>query len=187
MINKVNGIINKSKREGEDIILGSNEYKELVIYLNPIAKQFASMLAECGNIKSDVVKIKGDKFWGLRANIVLNKDEQINRSKVEQRIMELEILPSLVIFNDLDVDLFFTPNKVINLVHEKDYLELVFSFIEFIQKNEHIGLKFIGWNLENTDLIKCNELEGIDTVFSKEMFDQSRCVIEYIGEEEIDI
>ena len=38
MINEINEILQNALREGKNIKLSSNDYKELIKYLNPIAK-----------------------------------------------------------------------------------------------------------------------------------------------------
>ena len=69
MISKIMQVLNGAKRDGKNICLGSDEYKELVKSLNAIAPQFAKMLFEMGYVKSDLVKIQGNSFYGLRANL----------------------------------------------------------------------------------------------------------------------
>ena len=62
MINEINEILQNALREGKNIKLSSNDYKELIKYLNPIAKKFVRMLCDQGHIKSDVVNIVGSEF-----------------------------------------------------------------------------------------------------------------------------
>ena len=72
MISKIMQVLSGAKRNGKNICLGSDEYKELVKLLNPIALQFVNMLFEIGCVKSDLVKIQGDNFYGLRANLTFD-------------------------------------------------------------------------------------------------------------------
>ena len=130
MISKIMQVLNGAKRDGKNICLGSDEYKELVKSLNAIAPQFVNMLFEMGYVKSDLVKIQGNSFYGLRANLEFNNE---NVYEFLEYLSQLDIQPSLVFINGLELDLFFTPIRKINLVSDGDYLELVSSFIEYIK------------------------------------------------------
>ena len=167
MISKIMQVLSGAKRDGKNICLGSDEYKELVKLLNPIALQFVNMLFEIGCVKSDLVKIQGDNFYGLRANLTFD-DNNI------YAFTELDIRPSLIVVNDSELDLFFKPNKKINLVSNEDYLQLISSFIQYINEYESMGLKFIGWNLDCEDMVECNPNKDRDVSFSKEIFNTSR-------------
>ena len=153
MISKIMQVLNGAKRDGKNICLGSDEYKELVKSLNAIAPQFVNMLFEMGYVKSDLVKIQGNSFYGLRANLEFNNE---NVYEFLEYLSQLDIQPSLVFINGLELDLFFTPIRKINLVSDGDYLELVSSFIEYIKQYDEIGLKFIGWNLDCKYMVECN-------------------------------
>ena len=168
MISKIMQVLNGAKRDGKNICLGSDEYKELVKSLNAIAPQFVNMLFEMGYVKSDLVKIQGNSFYGLRANLEFNNE---NVYEFLEYLSQLDIQPSLVFINGLELDLFFTPIRKINLVSDGDYLELVSSFIEYIKQYDEIGLKFIGWNLDCKYMVECNHNKERNTSFNKELFD----------------
>ncbi|MFR2797347.1 hypothetical protein [Romboutsia timonensis] len=171
MISKIMQVLSGAKRDGKNICLGSDEYKELVKLLNPIALQFVNMLFEIGCVKSDLVKIQGDNFYGLRANLTFDDN---NIYAFTDALIELDIRPSLIVVNDSELDLFFKPNKKINLVSNEDYLQLISSFIQYINEYESMGLKFIGWNLDCEDMVECNPNKDRDVSFSKEIFNTSR-------------
>ena len=164
MISKIMQVLSGAKRDGKNICLGSDEYKELVKLLNPIALQFVNMLFEIGCVKSDLVKIQGDNFYGLRANLTFDDN---NIYAFTDALIELDIRPSLIVVNDSELDLFFKPNKKINLVSNEDYLQ-------YINEYESMGLKFIGWNLDCEDMVECNPNKDRDVSFSKEIFNTSR-------------
>lgn len=167
MINRMMEVLNGARREGENICLGTEEYKDLIKTLNPIAPQFANMLFEMGYVKSDLVKIKGNNFYGLRANLEFNDK---NCYEFLEYILKLEIQPSLIFINGLELDLFFKPNRKINLVSKEDYLSLISSFIEYVKQYEELGLKFTGWNLDFEDMVECNNNKDRDILFDKELF-----------------
>ncbi|HBF6471708.1 TPA: hypothetical protein ACP6IR_002000 [Clostridioides difficile] len=168
MISRINKILNEAKRDGKNICLGTDEYKDLVKGLNKIAPQFVSMLFEMGCVKSDLVNIKGNRFCGFRANLELNDD---NYHEFLDYISKLDIQPSLIFINGLELDLFFKPNRKINLISNEDYLLLIYSFIEYLKQYEELGLKFTGWNLDFDDMVECDTNKEVDILFNKEAFD----------------
>ncbi|KHS57664.1 hypothetical protein QX51_07535 [Terrisporobacter othiniensis] len=177
MKNKINGILENALREGKNIKLSSNDYKELIKYLNPIAKKFVRMLCDQGHIKSDIVNIVGSKFMGLRANFKLEKGTLKDLAQVDNIISKLRIKPKLISINGNDIDLFFQPNQVINLKSNNDYIDLVFSFIDYISEYKDLGIKFIGWNLENHQLISNIHNNDSNNSFTEELFNWSECDI----------
>lgn len=161
-------VLNGAKRDGKNICLGTDEYKELIKSLNPIAPQFVNMLFEIGYVKSDLVKIRGNNFYGFRAS--LEFDDK-NYYEFLEYISKLDIQPSLIFINGLELDLFFKPNRKINLVSNEDYLSLIYSFIEYVKRYDELGLKFIGWNLDCESMVECNLNKDRDILFDKELFD----------------
>lgn len=182
MISRINKILNGAKREDKNICLGTDEYKDLIKGLNPIAPQFVSMLFEMGCIKSDLVNIKGNKFCGFRANLELNDE---NYHELLGYISKLYIQPSLIFINGLELDLFFKPNRKINLISNEDYLSLIYSFIEYLKQYEELGLKFTGWNLDCEAMVECNPNKNRDTLFTKDLFDTAIVGWESLGNSKI--
>ena len=168
MINRIMEILNGAKRDGKNICLGTDEYKELIKSLNPIAPQFVNMLFEIGYVKSDLVKIRGNNFYGFRASLEFNDKKYY---EFLEYISKLYIQPSLIFINGLELDLFFKPNRKINLVSNEDYLSLIYSFIEYVKRYDELGLKFIGWNLDCESMVECNLNKDRDILFDKELFD----------------
>lgn len=168
MKNRIMEILNGAKRDGKNICLGTDEYKELIKSLNPIAPQFVNMLFEMGYVKSDLVKIRGNGFCGFRASLEFNDK---NYYEFLEYISKLNIQPSLIFINGLELDLFFKPNRRINLVSNEDYLSLIYSFIEYVKRYDELGLKFIGWNLDCESMVECNLNKDRDILFDKELFD----------------
>ena len=187
MINEINEILQNALREGKNIKLSSNDYKELIKYLNPIAKKFVRMLCDQGHIKSDVVNIVGSEFWGLRANLKLDEDTVKDLSEIDDIISKLRIKPKLISINGNDIDLFFQPNQVINLKSNNDYTELVFSFIDYISEYADLGIKFIGWNLENHKFISNISNNDSNNSFTEELFNWEKCDIYDWGEQLIEV
>ncbi|MBC6695805.1 hypothetical protein H9L25_03340 [Terrisporobacter mayombei] len=187
MKNKINDILENALREGKNIKLSSNDYKELVKYLNPIAKKFVRMLCDQGYIKSDLVNIVGSEFMGLRANLKLDKGTLKDLGEVDNIISKLRIKPKLISINGNDIDLFFQPNQVINLKSKNDYIDLVFSFIDYISEYKDLGIKFIGWNLENHQLISNISNNDSNNSFTEELFNWSECDIYDWSEQLIEI
>ena len=168
MINRIMEILNGAKRDGKNICLGTDEYKELIKSLNPIAPQFVNMLFEMGYVKSDLVKLRGNDFYGFRASLEFNDKKYY---EFLEYISKLDIQPSLIFINGLELDLFFKPNRKINLVSNEDYLSLIYSFIEYVKRYDELGLKFIGWNLDCESMVECNLNKDRDILFDKELFD----------------
>lgn len=168
MINRIMEILNGAKRDGKNICLGTDEYKELIKSLNPIAPQFVNMLFEMGYVKSDLVKLRGNDFYGFRASLEFNDKKYY---EFLEYISKLDIQPSLIFINGLELDLFFKPNRRINLVSNEDYLSLIYSFIEYVKRYDELGLKFIGWNLDCESMVECNLNKDRDILFDKELFD----------------
>ena len=187
MINEINEILQNALREGKNIKLSSNDYKELIKYLNPIAKKFVRMLCDQGHIKSDVVNIVGSEFLGLRANLKLDEDTVKDLSEIDDIISKLRIKPKLISINGNDIDLFFQPNQVINLKSNNDYTELVFSFIDYISEYADLGIKFIGWNLENHKFISNISNNDGNNSFTEELFNWEKCDIYDWGEQLIEV
>lgn len=180
MIEKINKIIENATREGKGLRLGSNDYKELLKMLNPIADKLVDMLSEQGYIKGDAIQIIGKEFWGLRANISFNDIESNNICDVEdikEIISKLDIKPKLIVFNEIDVDLFFRPNQIINLKSDADYISLVHSFIDYIHKYSEYNIKFLGWNLEDNEMISNIHNKESDINFTRELFDSEEVSI----------
>lgn len=180
MINKINAILEDGKLEGKDLRLKSNGYKELIKQLTPIAKQFVDMLAEQGYIKRDAMKLNDEKFWGLRANISFdNKDGNctFKIKDIDEILLNLDIKPQLVILDGKEVDLFFRPNQVINLKSDIDYISLVNSFIDYIHRYDKYNIKFLGWNLDNVEMISNIYYKDSDISFAKELFDSEETLI----------
>lgn len=171
MINEINRILKNATREDKYIKLKSNDYKELIKDLNSISKEFVEMLSEQGNIKSDVVNIVGSEFWGLRANLSLEGEIIKDLSEVDDVISKLKIKPKLISIKNNDIDLFFQSNKAINLKSNNDYTDLVFSFIDYIDGYRDLGIKFIGWNLEDSNMILNIPNSQSNNDFTKELFD----------------
>lgn len=168
MKNRIMEILNGAKRDGKNICLGTDEYKELIKSLNPIAPQFVNMLFEMGYVKSDLVKLRGNDFYGFRASLEFNDKKYY---EFLEYISKLDIQPSLIFINGLELDLFFKPNRRINLVSNEDYLSLIYSFIEYVKRYDELGLKFIGWNLDCESMVECNLNKDRDILFDKELFD----------------
>lgn len=168
MINRIMEVLNGAKRDGKNICLGTDEYKELIKSLNPIAPQFVNMLFEMGYVKSDLVKLRGNDFYGFRASLEFNDKKYY---EFLEYISKLDIQPSLIFINGLELDLFFKPNRRINLVSNEDYLSLIYSFIEYVKRYDELGLKFIGWNLDCESMVECNLNKDRDILFDKELFD----------------
>ncbi len=171
MMDQVRVILENSERECGKIKLGSHDYKELIKSLNPIAKEFVQMLGKEGFIKADKIEIVGNEFWGLRANVTLDEDDFKYMDKLDNIISQLEICPKVISINGNNIDLFFQSNQSINLKSDSDYTELVFSFIDYIREYEHLGIKFIGWNLKNDKHIVNIPSIKSDSSFTKDIFD----------------
>ncbi|HBG7256465.1 hypothetical protein ACWJU0_11140 [Clostridioides difficile] len=167
MINRIMEILNGAKRDGKNICLGTDEYKELIKSLNPIAPQFVNMLFEMGYVKSDLVKLRGNDFYGFRASLEFNDTKYY---EFLEYISNLDIQPSLIFIKELEADLFFKPNRKINLVSNEDYLALIYSFIEYVKQYEQLGLKFTGWNLDFEGIVESNTNKDRDILFDKELF-----------------
>lgn len=177
--------------------LDYDTYKEMLGYFPSIGKEYVSMLADKRCIKSDTIKLEDKDFWGLRASLNLDYSEKsicsfyginkikdkfglyesdinffYNVDKINSIIPKLKIRPKYILFRCKYIYLVFQPNKKINLKSDKDYIELVHNFIDYMDEYKEEGLNFIGWNLKNKNMIEqVSEIES-NTNFTKELFDQ---------------
>ena len=53
----------------------------------------------------------------------------------------------------------------------------MFSFIDYISEYKDLGIKFIGWNLENHQLISNIHNNDSNNSFTEELFNWSECDI----------
>ncbi len=103
-----------------------------------------------------------------------------------EHLSQSDIQPSLVFINGLELDLFFTPIRKINLVSNGDYLELVSSFIEYIKQYDEIGLKFNWVEFRFSKyMVECNPNKERNTSFNKELFDCGFTMRESSGDSKI--
>lgn len=184
MINNINKILENAQKEGKNLRLSSKSYKELLKMFSPIADKFVDTLAEQGYIKSDPIQIIGKEFWGLRANISFDNIASNNIDdveEVEKIISRLDIKPQLIVFNETGVDLFFKPNQVINLKSDTDYISLVHSFIDYIHKYSEYNIKFLGWSLEDCEMISNISYKESDISFTRDLFDWEEVSITCLG------
>ena len=121
----------------------------------------------------------------LRPEAIILREKDL--SEIDDIISKLRIKPKLISINGNDIDLFFQPNQVINLKSNNDYTELVFSFIDYISEYADLGIKFIGWNLENHKFISNISNNDSNNSFTEELFNWEKCDIYDWGEQLIEV
>lgn len=169
MYEKISNKVDKM-RDGKNLKLSSSDYIELIKFCNPIAKKFVQMLAEQGYIKSDIIQITDTDFWGLRARLELDNDSIADVELLDGVVSKLEIYPKVISIKGNIIDLFFQPNQPINLTSENDHIELIYSFIDYINEYSDYGIKFTGWNLCNDEMMKYKANREANTSFTQELF-----------------
>lgn len=170
IINEVQSIIESSRKEGEHISSLTNDFRELFKCFSYAPEMVIEILAEDEYVKSDGVELISKEFWGLKANLLSYNREFDNFSKVNKIISKLKIKPKFVYIHENTVDLIFQPNQKINLRTKDDYMNLLYSFLDYINEYSREDLIFIGWNLENTSMVESRFGKESNIKFNKELF-----------------
>lgn len=127
---------------------------------------------KAGYIKEDLVKITDNQFYGLRAsfNVNINSlkcDEDV--IEIIEKILDLDIKPSRVFVKHDKLDIFYQPQNEINIKNQSEYMNLINNFIDFIEYQDSVKMKFSGWNLNGENVVE-SEANDSNTLFSKEIF-----------------
>ncbi|WP_270941636.1 hypothetical protein [Romboutsia lituseburensis] len=182
---------NKVDINMEDIMNNENEFKKFInsikdnkyvtkevfniilkyLYENH-SKTAIDLLVKAGYIKEDLVKITDNQFYGLRAsfNVNINSlkcDEDL--IEIIEKILDLDIKPSRVFVKHDKLDIFYQPQSEINIKNQSEYMNLINNFIDFIESQDSVKMKFSGWNLNGENVVK-SEANDSNTLFSKEIF-----------------
>lgn len=160
----------KTMREDENFNLSSDEYMKIIKFCNPISKELVKMLVEQGYVVADPIQISEKDFWGLRAQLELDNDSIVDLDLLEGLVSKLEIYPKVISIKGNVIDLFFQPNQPINLTSENDHVELIYSFIDYINEYSDYGIKFNGWNLCNDEMMKYKANREANISFTQELF-----------------
>lgn len=171
IISGVQSIIENSRKEGKHISSLTNDFTGLFKCLSYAPDMIIEILVEDGYVKSDGVELISKEFWGLKANLLSYSREFDSFSKVKKIISKLKIKPKFVYIHENTVDLIFQPNQKINLRTKDDYISLVYSFLDYINECGRDDIIFIGWNLENINMIEGIFNKKSNIKFSKELFD----------------
>lgn len=182
---------NKVDINMEDIMKNENEFKNFINsikhnedftkdVLNIILKHLyenhpkavVDLLFKVGYINEDLVKITDNKFYGLRAsfNVNINSlkcDEDV--IEIIEKILDLDIKPSRVFVKHDKLDIFYQPQNEINIKNQSEYMNLINNFIDFIESQGSVKMKFSGWNLNGENVVE-SEANDSNTLFSKEVF-----------------
>ncbi|WP_226891072.1 hypothetical protein [Paraclostridium bifermentans] len=182
---------NKVDINMEDIMNNENEFKKFInsikhnedvtkevfniilkhLYENH-PKTAIDLLFKAGYIKEDLVKITDNQFYGLRAsfNVNINSlkcDEDV--IEIIEKILDLDIKPSRVFVKHDKLDIFYQPQNEINIKNQSEYMNLINNFIDFIEYQDSVKMKFSGWNLNGENVVE-SEANDSNTLFSKEIF-----------------
>lgn len=177
IISGVQSILENSRKEGKHISSLTNDFRGLFECLSYAPEMVIEILVEDGYVKSDGVELIRKESWGLKANLLSYSREFYSFSKVKKIISKLKIKPKFVYIHENTVDLIFQPNKKINLRTKDDYISLVYSFLDYIKECGRDDIIFIGWNLENINMIEGIFNKKSNIKFSKELFDNKPCFI----------
>ena len=135
-------------------------------------KLAVEILDKLGCVKNDTTKIIDNKFHGLRARVhfdldLLNEDEDV--IDVMEWILNLDVKPSRMFIKKDRIDLFYQPQKQICIENKLGYRKLIDDFIDFIESQEVVEMKFLGWDLDIDNIV---ESQGNDSniSFNKEIF-----------------
>lgn len=182
---------NKVDINMEDIMKNENEFKKFINsikhnedltkdVLNIILKHLyenhpktaIDLLFKVGYIKEDLVKITDNQFYGLRAsfNVNINSlkcDEDV--IEIIEKILDLDVKPSRVFVKHDKLDIFYQPQNEINIKNQSEYMNLINNFIDFIESQDSVKMKFSGWNLNGENVVE-SEANDSNTLFSKEIF-----------------
>ena len=124
------------------------------------------------HIKSDLVDIVDDEFYGLRATVKTNiRKNNGNFEKLIYKITKLDIKPKIIYIDEDRTDLIFQPNRPINIFMKKDYFNILMEFIEYIENNKCMDLHFIGWNFNHSEMITSDDTKTSNTTFTKGLYD----------------
>lgn len=182
---------NKVDINMEDIMNNENEFKKFInsikhnedvtkevfniilkhLYENH-PKTAIDLLFKAGYIKEDLVKITDNQFYGLRASFNVNInylkcDEDV--IEIIEKILDLDIKPSRVFVKNDKLDIFYQPQNEINIKNQSEYMNLINNFIDFIEYQDSVKMKFSGWNLNGENVVE-SEANDSNTLFSKEIF-----------------
>ena len=108
-----------------------------------------------------------NKFYGLRARVDFDLD-LLDEDVIDimDRILTLDVNPSRMFITKGRVDIFYQPQKEISIESKLGYMKLI---NEFIESQEIVEMKFLGWNL-NGDKIVESQANDSNISFSKEIF-----------------
>lgn len=164
MLNKLIDAIN------EDV----NKYIEVMTEEIMKPKKLVEEFFNNGYIKSDLLDIVDDEFYGLRARVKtkISKDNG-NFEKLAYKIIQLDIKPKVIYIDEDGADLIFQPNRQINIFKKNDYLNILMEFIDYIESNQWMDLHFIGWNLEYSKMITSEDKGFSDYNFSEDIYDST--------------
>lgn len=135
-------------------------------------KLAVEILHKSGCIKNDVTKLVDNKFHGLRASVefdldLLNEDEDV--IDIMEWILDLDVKPSRMFIKKGRIDVFYQPQKEIFIENKLGYRKLINDFIDFIESQELVEMKFLGWDLNIDKIVESQENDS-DISFSKEIF-----------------
>ncbi|HBE9726367.1 TPA: hypothetical protein KNI71_002550 [Clostridioides difficile] len=162
MLNKLINAINKD----------SNKYIEVMAEDTMKPKELVEELFNNGYIKSDLLDIADDEFYGLRARVKANINKDFEKfEKLIYKIIQLDIKPKVIYIDEGGVDLFFQPSRPINIFRKRDYLTILMEFIDYIENNQWVNMHFIGWNFKNSQMITSENIKDSNTTFSAALYD----------------
>ena len=157
-----------------------NKYIDEIVenIINP--KRLVKELFDKGYVKSDLVDIVDEKFYGLRARVKtnINKDNG-NFEKLVYKIIHLDIKPKIICIDEDGADLIFQPNNAINVSRKEDFFNILMKFIDYIENNQWRELHFVGWNFNHSNMITSENTKLSNYNFSEELYDSNE--IECIG------
>lgn len=120
----------------------------------------------------NILENADNKFYGLRARVdfdldLLDEDEDV--IDIMDRILTLDVKPSRMFITKGRVDIFYQPQKEIAIESKSGYMKLINEFIDFIESQEIVEMKFLGWNLNGDKIVK-SQANDSNISFSKEIF-----------------
>lgn len=120
----------------------------------------------------NILKNEDNKFYGLRARVdfdleLLDEDEDVR--DIIEMILTLDIKPSRLLIKKGRVDIFYQPQKEIAIKNKSGYMKLINEFIDFIESQELVEMKFLGLDLNGDKVVESQENDS-NILFSKEIF-----------------
>lgn len=100
-----------------------NKYIEFITEDGMKSKKVVEELFNKRYVKSDLVDIVDEKFYGLRARVKthINKDNG-NFEKLVYKMIHLDVKPKIICIDEEGADLFFQPKNAINISRREDFL-----------------------------------------------------------------